>query len=497
VSTEHFKGRQDVFALNRMGNALYFFINGFVSINLESVPERIVGAFPALFTPRTDRAFVLGVGSGITTGTLALLFDHVDGVEINPVVLENLHRMSAYNFDLVSRANARLIVDDGIHFAKLSPERYSLIVSTLTSPRYFSSSKLYTKEFFETIRRRLTPDGVYVTWIDVLVGQKGLDIMLKTATRAFGHCSLATVNSGYFLLLCSDEPLKLHHPELAAASEPLASYLRSHGLRPEWLPYGLLTTHAEDAIRDPDVPLNTMDYPALEFQAARLDDRYAADFAQNLADRKLSLDEVAGVLRPAMGFDPMNLVLHTEQLLGESFIVDGWVQRVEAQGDDFAERHRAARLNYRAWMVSVADTAEAHRLYGLDLLIAGRLNEAIDEARKSLARDPGSGDAYRIIGHAEEQSGKLDAALDGFQRALRIDASDVEAGLALGRIYWKRKEYARALAALERAEGESEKPPGQIYHYEALVLQALGRTSDAERARKLERLAFAPKIAGP
>ncbi len=83
---------------------------------------------------------MLGVGSCITTGTVALLFDHVDAVEINPVVLDNLHRMSRYNFELSSRKNTTLFVDDAIHFVRVHPETYSLIITTGTSPRDFSSA---------------------------------------------------------------------------------------------------------------------------------------------------------------------------------------------------------------------------------------------------------------------------------------------------------------------------------------------------------------------
>lgn len=483
VSTERFKGKQDTFALNRMGDKVYFFINGYVSINLESAPERLVGAFPALFAPRTDRALVLGVGSGITTGTLAMLFDHVDAVEINPVVLQNLHRMSAYNFDLVSRPNARLVVDDGIHFTRVTPESYSLIISTVTSPRYFSSGKLYTQDFFETIRRRLTPDGLYVTWVDMLVGQTGLDIMLKTATQSFRHCSLATLNTGYFLLLCSDEPLVLRRPRMAADNEALSSYLTRNGLRPEWLPYGLLTTRAAEAIRDPSVPIHTRDYPALEFQAARLADRDTHDFAESLLERKMNMDDVASVLRPAMEFDPMHLVLYAQELLGDSEIADGWIHLAGKETDDFPAKHRAARLEDRAWAASVSDSAEAHELYAADLLDADRLDDAIAQGKQALVRDPEVAGAHRIVGLAHERKGEFRQALDRFGRAVDLDPADTESGVAMGRIHFGLREYERAVECLERAQASAVEAPGsELYRTLGMALEALGRKEEADRA---------------
>src|SRR5262249_4377435 len=160
-----------------IGGRPHFFINGFISIGLDSPAEKLVGAFASLFAPRRDRALVLGVGSGATAGTVARLLDHMDGVAINAVVLPNLHLTAKYNFDLRQRANIELFHDDAIHHVKVSDQTYSLIVNTVTTPLYFSSSKLYTQDFFRLIKRRLAPDGVYMTWFDSRVGDRGADII--------------------------------------------------------------------------------------------------------------------------------------------------------------------------------------------------------------------------------------------------------------------------------------------------------------------------------
>src|SRR5262249_8911451 len=136
---ERFKGAQDVFSLNRYGDQVHFFINGYLSHDMNEPAEKIVGAFPALFAPRMDRALILGVGRGATGGRVASLFERTDGVEINPVILHNLWRMSAYNFDILKKPGVQLFQDDGVHFMKAGREPYSLIINTVTSPRYFSS----------------------------------------------------------------------------------------------------------------------------------------------------------------------------------------------------------------------------------------------------------------------------------------------------------------------------------------------------------------------
>src|SRR4051812_46283311 len=274
---ERFKGHQDVFSLNHLQTDTHFFINGYISIALNSPAEKIVGAFPALFAPRLDRALVLGVGSGATCGTAARLFEKVDAVEINPVVLKNFYRMREHNFNLASRTNVQFFLDDGVHFTKTCREKYPLIINTVTAPIYFSSSKLYTLEFLREIRRCLVSDGVYVTWVDGRIGDRGLDIILNTVKQSgFKSCALGGIKAGYFLLLCSDSPVHLRQPDLLAAQSVVSTYFRGEGVMPEFLPYGLLSTKAFDLIIDPEAPVNTMDKPALEFQMAALDDLFAS-----------------------------------------------------------------------------------------------------------------------------------------------------------------------------------------------------------------------------
>jgi len=90
-------------------------------------------------------------------------------------------------------------------------KEYSLILNTVTAPLYFSSSKLYTTDFFRNIKERLSDDGVYVTWMDSRIGDKGADIILRSLQQSFQHCAISYVKGAYFLLIASDEPLFMRH----------------------------------------------------------------------------------------------------------------------------------------------------------------------------------------------------------------------------------------------------------------------------------------------
>src|SRR5262249_43683632 len=122
VERESFKGYQDMFSINWMNGRAYFFINGFISFPLDSYHEQFYGALAAMMTPRLDRAMILGLGGGGTAGTLAFVFNRVDAVEINPLVVQNLFRMAKWNFGVHERTNVHIVVDDGMHALKRSRE---------------------------------------------------------------------------------------------------------------------------------------------------------------------------------------------------------------------------------------------------------------------------------------------------------------------------------------------------------------------------------------
>ena len=399
---EKFKGYQDVFSLTQTNDNVQFFINGFISFNLNSPAEKVVGAFASLFAPRTDDALVLGLGSGATGGTIALLFDKVDAVEINPVVVQNLYRMAKWNFDVHTRPQVRVNLDDAIHYTKTATAHYSLIQSTVTTPLYFSSSKLYTHDFFQTIRQRLTPDGVYVTWVDSRVGERGLDIILKSLQQSFAHCWIGGIKGSYFLLICSPAEIHLRDPARISNNQVLANYLRENDLLPEWLPYGLLNTDAFSLIKDRQVPLNTLDYPALEFEMARLRERNISQFKARLR-ASMQPESIAKAVKPVMPFDPGRLLVHSEMLFGDSTITDQWHDVLFEKVPGFAEKYNAAKLEHWKTLAAATDSAEAHEGLGSELLKQDRYEEAAAEFESALKIEPTLADAAEKLAKCREK----------------------------------------------------------------------------------------------
>jgi predicted membrane-bound spermidine synthase len=234
--------------------------------------ELVVGAAPALFAARREHALVLGVGTGITAGAAAPLFGRLTGVEINPAVVAALPRFREHNLGLTDRPGFQLVVEDGLTFLARTQDRYDAIINTVTSPLFFSSSKLYTREMFELARSRLADGGVYAMWFDARVTEEGARIIFETLRRSFAECALVFLSAGYAQVVCGTGPLHPRPlPEGAIPADLAARFASEHaGLAPGELLESLLLPSPTLSVVQWGEDVNTLDRPRLEFAMAEI-----------------------------------------------------------------------------------------------------------------------------------------------------------------------------------------------------------------------------------
>jgi hypothetical protein len=120
---------------------------------------------------RPDRVLVIGPGGGVDVArALAAGARQVTGVEINPIIVNNIMRgrMRPNSFGLYERPDVRVEVEDGRSFIRRSSQQYDVIQATLvdtwasTAAGAFalSENNLYTVEAFQEYLRHLTSQGM-------------------------------------------------------------------------------------------------------------------------------------------------------------------------------------------------------------------------------------------------------------------------------------------------------------------------------------------------
>ncbi len=409
--TQRFKGAQDTFAIIERSGSPSFFINGYVSMSLNSIAEKAVGAVSSIFAPRLDDALVLGVGSGATAGTVGLLFDRTDAVEINQVILDNLDLMREHNFDITEQPDTTLVHGDGIRFVRTVDRQYSLILNTVTSPLYFSSSKLYTADFFQHVRKKLTPDGVYVTWIDGKLNDEGLDIILRSIDSAFGHCWLAYLRSGYFLLICSEAPIAPRSAEGVMENQRLDSFLKTnYDIPSRLLPYLVLSPDAQAFGTSSSGLMNTLDFPALEHLMAESPSGGLESLKESIGAR-LDLDQVAQAMAPYFSWDANDFALMSTLRLSDSSSLKGRLAAALSRHDGMtSESYAQAILRWAGDL----DSASGYARAGRRLEDLAKFDLAIDMLERSVELDPLRPKTSYRLGRCLEQVGRADEALDAY-----------------------------------------------------------------------------------
>ena len=126
-----------------------------------------IGNLPMAVHPDARDALVIGLGGGATAGALS---QHtgvsVDVVELSREVAQAADRFfRPINFDVLRQPHVRLHVDDGRNYLLLTRKRYDVITADVILPIHAGSGNLYSREYFELVRRALKPGGLVLQWV--------------------------------------------------------------------------------------------------------------------------------------------------------------------------------------------------------------------------------------------------------------------------------------------------------------------------------------------
>jgi predicted membrane-bound spermidine synthase len=165
--------------------------------------------------PKT--ALVIGLGTGESAGWLAQFrnIQHVDVVELEPAIDEMASRCSDLNWDVLKHPRVRRIYNDGREFVFTTRNNYDLIIAEPSNPYRAGIATLYTTEFYEAVRRRLNPGGLFVQWVQAYeISDSTVGTMLTTIGSQFAHVEAWHTLPSDMQLICSANPLDYTSAEL-------------------------------------------------------------------------------------------------------------------------------------------------------------------------------------------------------------------------------------------------------------------------------------------
>lgn len=183
----------------------------------EMVAQRRFAHFPALFLEREERAMVIGLGTGVTLGTVASYpFETIDVAEISPSIVEAARRFYAeQSYHALDDPRVKLHLEDGRSLLLVGDARYDLVTIELTSVWFAGAASLYSHEFYELVRSRLAPGGVLQQWVQLHhIRPRELGVIVRTLQGVFPHVALF-LGGEQGILVASEQPLVASRERLA------------------------------------------------------------------------------------------------------------------------------------------------------------------------------------------------------------------------------------------------------------------------------------------
>jgi spermidine synthase len=183
---------------------------------------RLQALIPLLTAPAPPRAaLVIGLGTGITCGTLATVssLERRTCIELSPAVKIAASHFRG-NLGVLYDRRFDIRIDDGRHALLAGNDRYDLITLEPPPPAAAGVVNLYSRDFYELAKRRLGQHGVLAQWWPLPTqNEEDSRSLVRSFLDAFAHVTLWSTELHEMLLVGSEAPLALELTRLQARFE--------------------------------------------------------------------------------------------------------------------------------------------------------------------------------------------------------------------------------------------------------------------------------------
>jgi spermidine synthase len=130
--------------------------------------QRMLANVPALFHKAPKSVLVVGFGAGVTAGSFVPYggMEKMLICEIEPLIPQRVAPwFERENYAVLSDPRVSVVYDDARHRILTMRDTFDIITSDPIHPWVKGAATLYTKEYFELVRRHLNPGGLVTQWV--------------------------------------------------------------------------------------------------------------------------------------------------------------------------------------------------------------------------------------------------------------------------------------------------------------------------------------------
>lgn len=476
-------GVNTTLSVDRWGDHRYYRSNGKTDASTypsDLAVQLLLGQVPMLLHPNPQDVFDLGLGTGISAAAVARYpVRSIDIVDIEPAGQEAVHFFDQENRRILSDPRVHFLAADGRNALLARSRTYDVIICDPSDVWVAGVANLFTREFYELVRSRLKPGGVFVQWWHThALHPDHMKLVVATFRRVFPHASYWRANRGDVMMVGSVEPLAWDYERLRTRFQTVpgvAEDLRGIGI---WHPMALfaaLVLDGDDLARlVADVRgEHTDDRPVVEFYAPRFlyTDTATANEAMVTALQTQFFPPMTN-FDPARDLDPMAVYL-----LGFGHASLGRTDTAIKLMEDSVARDPK---NARCWI----GLANQYRAKGLD-------DSAMSAYRQALLLVPAESEATVNLAALLSAKGNNGEAETVLRAGLSVTPEEPATLTAIGKLLLETGRSTEALSLLEPA-APKHAANGELRLLLGRSLKAAGRREEA-LTRLREACALAPK----
>jgi spermidine synthase len=447
------EGLTEVITVTDRGEGRLLLTNGHAMSSTARLSQRYMRALahiPLLMMDEPASVLVIGFGVGNTThaATLHPSVHVIDVADVSRGILEHAAYFEQANHGVLTDPRVRVFVNDGRqHLQRQVDATYDLITLEPPPISYAGVAALYSKEFYDLARSRLTPRGYISQWLPTYQVPTATTLsMIRAFIDVFPRAVLLSGAQADLLLLGTTGPTTELDPQrllLALTNRPAVrddlSRLNLGTVQEVAGAFVASATTLQNATAGAR-PV-TDDWPFTEYSVVS-----ALNPGEDVPAAIVSLDRLPEWCprcfangEEAPGMTGLDLYMR---------LLDFAYRASPAEGtrlQDIARTASSARLVAGSAYLGaiVPERAELYNALGVDRASRGAMEEAIGLFQTAVRLDSGSAASHWHLGAALAQTGARDEAIRHLQRSIELDPTN----------QYARDDLAALITASSRSNG--------------------------------------------
>ena len=166
------EGLNSSVAITKWNNGtIYLNVNGHVEATTELFDmklQRMLVHLPGLLHPKARSVLGIGFGAGVSAGTFTR-YPNIEKIRVCEIEREIPPASTKYfgdqNYRVYLNPKTTVTFDDARHYLMTSTEKFDIIASDPLDVSIKGTAALYSREYFEAVKRHLNPGGYFTLYV--------------------------------------------------------------------------------------------------------------------------------------------------------------------------------------------------------------------------------------------------------------------------------------------------------------------------------------------